>query len=478
VGLNLIRTTPIGLNPADAKLVDDHDLFMIGRHGNLTGVTAQSVAATLAWSKELGMDVFLPQGDQVLGRRGALPALAESLRALHLYYASVEFGKIGGDSQMVGRVPERVIRLHSAQAAELDRLTEADAIERYGKAARERNMRILLVRPLDNAGSDPFEGFAGFIGKIAARVTAEGNLVGIPHNFGDTRLPRAYFLLLGLSVVPAVAWVIHGFTSDRRAIIGGSAIAAALGLLCFLPTGRELTALLASIAFPVLAYVALETIRPRSPIVGFLLVTGISVVGGLFVAGMLNGLSYFIGADQPAGVKISIFLPILIVGGFLLLKLGDLAALARQPITWGSAALSVGVGAILALLIARSGNDTGAGASGLEMVFRNWLDGFLFVRPRTKEFLIGHPALIVGLGMLAHIGKYPAVRSRLLGWTCLALMLGAVGQTGIVNTLWHLHIPVALSLVRIVLGAGLGCTIGLGLWLLLRKRLPTGEEGS
>ena len=51
---------------------------------------------------------------------------------------------------------------------------------------------------------------------------------------------------------------------------------------------------------------------------------------------------------------------------------------------------------IVGLLLARTGNDPGVGVSGTELTLRNLLDRFL-VRPRTKEFLIGHPALLATL---------------------------------------------------------------------------------
>jgi hypothetical protein len=133
-------------------------------------------------------------------------------------------------------------------------------------------------------------------------------------------------------------------------------------------------------------------------------------------------------------------------------------------------------------MLARTGNDSGVGPSGGEMVFRNLLDRFLYVRPRTKEFVIGHPLLFLGIGMLQrfrriqaspHIETYPP--GAFSGWIVLALMLGAIGQTSVVNTLCHLHIPVVLSLARAVEGLVIGCIIGVGLWVAVRGMLPLKE---
>src|SRR5207302_414981 len=96
-----------------------------------------------------------------------------------------------------------------------------------------------------------------------------------------------------------------------------------------------------------------------------------------------------------------------------------------QPLhVWQTAAALVGAVA-LALLVARTGNDPGVGVSALEMKFRSLLEAHL-VRPRTKEFLIGHPALLIGLAM--------AATPRWSRWALPFLLVGAIGQASIVNS--------------------------------------------
>lgn len=473
---SLIRGTTIGLDPEETEFARKHNLFIVARHGNPPGIDGNAIRSTLAWSHELGATVFLPSGDQVLGRRDSLNATIDALRDLHLYYAAAEFGKIGGEQNVLVGLPEQVIRLHSAQAAELDKLPTVDAVERYAKAARERNMRILLVRPLTNSAEQPLDAFGDFIGKIATQVRDEGGHLALPHGFDDTHLPRPYFLLLGLSLIPAAYFTGCAFVERRwlrQALLGFLVL---LGLACWVKTGQEIMGLMASLTFPVLAFVLLDTLRPKNVVLGFFMVTAISFVAGLFIAGLLNGRLYFIGADQPFGVKLGLFLPVLMIGWLFVLRLTNARETLKSPITWGSAGLGVLVLGVLLMLVARSGNDTGAGASDTELVFRSFLDRFLYVRPRTKEFMIGHPALIIGIGLLSVLHQRPELKAKLGGWTALALMLGAVGQTGAVNTLWHLHIPVLLSVVRIWEGAVIGCILGLVLWGIGRRWLPRAEE--
>ncbi len=65
----------------------------------------------------------------------------------------------------------------------------------------------------------------------------------------------------------------------------------------------------------------------------------------------------------------------------------------------------------LALFVARSGNDPGVGVSATELKVRSLLDKYLLVRPRTKEFLLGHPALLLGLACSAS-GRFPRASCR------------------------------------------------------------------
>ncbi len=136
---------------------------------------------------------------------------------------------------------------------------------------------------------------------------------------------------------------------------------------------------------------------------------------------------------------------------------------------WGKALLGLLVVLGLVFMIERTGNDNPAAVSDTELKLRAFLDAILFVRPRTKEFLIGHPALIVGIGMLIKMRKGDPRFQDLAGWITLCLMLGAIGQTSIVNTMCHIHTPLTISLARIGVGLVAGGIIGgVAWWLVVR----------
>jgi len=486
----LIRTTPIGLDPQQVSVAKKHGMLIVARCVNPPGVSSQGVTQTIQWAHDLGASVFLPEGDQVLGRRDAWRATIDALRYNSMTYATPEFAKIGGDTNIVESAPDLVIRLHSAQIAELDKLTLAEAVERYVKAARERNMRILLIRPWSLAGPAPNAEFAEFIKQISDHLISEGGALGAPKPYREPSLPRFFQVILGLAIAPAVWYTVAAFVTNRNARLVGAGLLGLLGLACAVRTGQHGMAFLASISFPFLGFLLADELPnlplPKwlQPLPAFLLICLFSLIGGLCVAGLLNGLTFYVKADEFKGTKVAVFLPILAVGVFYLARLGNLRKTLASPINWGSVVLGAVILAMLGLMIARTGNDNGVGASDGEVAFRGILDRVMFVRPRTKEFLIGHPLLIVGIGLLTFLRsrgaseqtEESASQSRqLAGWAALAMMVGAMGQTDIVNTLCHLHIPVVLSLARIGLGAVLGCIIGLAVWAIVLRLLPKAE---
>jgi len=470
---SLIRQTAIGLNPGLAKLVERSGLVTICRMSNPVGVSGEYVRKTIAWARENGAQIFLPQGDQVLGRRDALTELMSALRAGGMLYASPEFTKIGGDATILGAAPELVVRLHSAQVVELDKLPMSEAIDRYAKAARERNMRVLLVRPASFSAEDPLHNFGEFLKSINDEVRKDGGDMGPARPFEDSQVPPVLTMLIAISTIPTAYFVaISLLGTQKRALV----VAAVYGLLCIATVtsmGKSLTALGSAVVFPLAAFLVLDARKGKNILVEFLIVSAISLVGGLAVAGLLNGLPFFVKAQEFRGIKVAVFVPILIMGWYWAARFTNLKEAMRNPVTWGAAFLSIALLVSLVFMNARTGNESPAAVSDWELRFRSLLDALLYVRPRTKSFMIGHPLLIVGIGLLIWQRKHDL--PKLAPWTALALTGGAVGQTDIVNTLCHLHTPVALSLIRIFVALIPGCLLGFVAWALIRRVLPTGE---
>ena len=474
-GPGSVRGTSIGLDPEQAREAREARMQIIARTINPAGASGAYVKGTLEWMHDLGATMFLPAGDQVLGRRDAIDTTIATLESTGMRYVTPEFSKIGGDQDMLEH-PENVIRLHSAQTAELDRLSLDDAIDRYEKAAREREMRVLLLRPLTLASENPLASFGSFVERVAKATAADGLVLGVPQASREPGLSKRFPLLIGLAAAPIVWFAAAGFVENRRVRRVGAVLLGLLALACLGKTGTQLMALLAAAAAPVVAFELLDEVAPRLKgpewariLQAFVLVSAVSLVGGLVVAGMLNGLPYYVKADEFKGIKAAVFLPVLGIGWYAFTRLTDWRGNLRSPITWGAVILSVFLAGAMAFMLARTGNDSGVGASGPEMLLRSLLDRYAYVRPRTKEFLVGHPIMIVALGLYLRQRRLATPNASRGGWIALLLLLGAVGQTSVVNTLCHLHIPISLSLARIGIGLSLGAVFGFVAWAVVGR---------
>ncbi len=126
------------------------------------------------------------------------------------------------------------------------------------------------------------------------------------------------------------------------------------------------------------------------------------------------------------------------------------------------------------IYIGRTGNTSGITVTSFELNVRAGLERLLVARPRTKEFLIGHPAMILA-AWAALRGYRPFVY--------LLILAGSIGQVSAVNSFEHLRTPFALSLLRGVNGLVLGCAIGVAAMFVvdpiatwLRDRLGGGRS--
>lgn len=178
----------------------------------------------------------------------------------------------------------------------------------------------------------------------------------------------------------------------------------------------------------------------------------ISLMGSLTVVGILSEPAYAMGLDQFRGVKLVSVVPLLLFaalmfykeGGFEWPKIKSFLCKHVNYITLIALAL---VAVVLFRYVQRTGNT--ASVSSLELSFRQLLNNVMGIRPRTKEFLIGHPIFLMTLWMGYQKKWLPLI------------LVALIGQVSMVNTFAHLHTPVMVSVIRTFHGLWLGLLIGL-----------------
>ncbi len=497
-----VRSVGVGLDPALVDEAKNAGLLVVARVNNYDGVRAESITWTLDELKNQGASTVIFSGDEVLGFKGHLvddpkkpdQATTESvMRATGLNYGLVEFGKQKGDMALAKALPEQTVRVHTVLGSEMVTADFNSNVQRFLLAARERDIRMLYVRlflsepDTINANTDKY------IEKIAEGLK-RGNLVAGPaHGYGELSTPLWARGLIGVGITAAFVLVVDYITG---LLAGGTGklIAAGTGagvlLLLALPVlpmsiGVKLAALAAACVYPTLALVhrdALEREDKHPPllvaVMRIAVMSAITFLGIAAIIGLLADRMYFIKVDVFLGIKGAQLGPVLIVAlvyGFSLQVAKDrswsqvlsdalarVQRLAAQPILlWQVAAGVVGL-VVLLLLVTRSGNDSAVGVSPIELRFRSILDLYLPARPRFKEFLIGHPAMVLAIALAAR-GKRQ--------WAFPLFLVGAIGQVSLLNTFCHLHTPIPVSMARALLGLIIGVIIGVVVYIPVDKFL-------
>ena len=371
---------------------------------------------------------------------------------------------IRGASQ--GGTNYNMIRMHSVPQNLMTSLSKRQLLDRYLLAVTERNIRSLFVRtPRTSNAENNLEVTLDFISSLKSDLNREGYTVQAQvENMQIPLLPGVLIWLIGMGPLSII--LILGSKIKQYKI---SIVITLLGVLCW--TGllkvqpliaKQIMALFAATIFPVVGVIWVINKEPRSilqSIYAFLAMSLVSFGGAITVIGLLSDSSFTLGINIFRGVKVASFLPLILVPIILIFKynridLSKIKETLSKPISY----IILVVLAVMALVIFRYLQRTGntATVSEYELMFRQLLNRVLGVRPRTKEFLIGHPLMILIL-----VWGY---KKKLIPIIVLAI----VGQASIVNTFAHLHTPVIISLIRTFHGIWIGIIIGVIATVVLR----------
>ncbi|MEW5920165.1 MAG: DUF5693 family protein [Bacillota bacterium] len=462
------------------------------------GANAESIAAMLQPLRELpSVGGFLFRDAMLPGVPGSTARMAAELKELAVPLVTIEFfDRQAPNLNRLARSLEdkELLRLHAITQKEMEELSLQRITARFSLAAAERNNRLLLLRFGNGAllGTPWLEYNRHVYETVGEKIHASGFTLGPPLPYTALPFSRISVLLLGAGVLAAAVLLLRRLlVPPAPALAAGTA--ALLLLAALLAAGGkiggfdsiELTrkglALGAALVFPTLgvltarSYLGGRAARTLGgALCAFALSSAVSLVGGFLLAALLSDLLYMVKLDQFSGVKAALTLPLF----FLLLyyafagqaeeeiaqeRLPDslpvlwkrFCKFLGQPVVVGTVLAALVLAALAYIYISRAGNES-LFVSDTELRLRLLLNDFLPVRPRTKEFLIGHPLMLLAL--------YFGIRFR--GGPVL-LALGAIGQVSLVNSFAHLHTPLMVTLSRTLWGLGLGLLIGLVLLVLL-----------
>ena len=423
--------------------------------------------------------IFFGQRTEVLGFPDHLDDVADALERTGLNFGSIEIYDKNqlqkGNDGLAEKAIERTTRVLAIPKLELDKLDYDTVIARYLLGVRERNVRVVYLRPYLHAlpGASLEKTNVEMIRGIAEGLRARGFKLGRATPVPAFGINPLIVALVSLAVPAMFLLLLEAFGVRRAplayAVILGDLVLVALGYAVHHDLlVRKLLALAGAIEFATMGFVAI----PRAftldapPTLGASLAAGLRTVavatafalgGALVVVGLVSTPLLMEEIDRFAGVKAVLVLPPLLA--FVLYvysrRFGNdppgVRASALEPVRIYQLAMLLLLAAVAVVYVLRSGNQSDITPSAFEMSLRSGLTTVLGVRPRFKEFLIGFPLMLL----------LPALRlehKRLVGW--LFAIGIAIGTSDVVDTFSHLHTPLFVSAVRVFNGAVIGCLIG------------------
>ena len=366
----------------------------------------------------------------------------------------------------------------------------------------ERNIRVIYFKPIKQTSNsyayitdigvyrDMFDG-------LNARLARHGISMGRASVMENYQPARLLLLALGLGAGICGALLPGTFLPMRRkwtlALAGAAAVCVAGAWVVMPNTFRLLSSFASAVVFACLAAAfflqaakrAGQTIPARSslrrilPVSAGVLVIAVllSLAGAVMTAAPLSSTDFMLELGIFRGVKAAQLLPLaffclLYVSYYGVfeksrtsntLQIRDIVSALRWTIPVWALVLAGLAGLVGYYYLARTGNEADVPISTLELLARNVLEEIFLARPRTKEFLVAFPAIMLAV--------YCAVK-RMPFWTAVFGLAGTIGLTSVCNTFMHIRTPLYLGFIRtglsLVFGILLGCVYMLCFDLLCR----------
>ncbi len=487
--IDYFNTTALGIPADQIALAKRLGLFIIPRFQNDERLSDGQIAtmfSDLHAGNRISTVVFFGLRNQVLGFPDHVNDTADVFKTRK----AMNFGEIEtydqsqvqkGNVELAKLIPGRTVRVQAIGKVELDKLTLPEIVARYELGVRERNVRVVYLRPfaheynkmsiektnveLVRQLADDLRTRYGFKLGRAAPIPLYGGNGRIVVGVAALAVPSLFVLLLG--------W--YGWYDRRRGPIwAGLAYAATAGIYIggivshHDLLARSIIALAGALLFAVAAFTMIggaffeePAATTRAQILRSLrwtlLGTGVALLGALTVVGLMSSPLTMEEVEVFRGVKLVLAAPPVLALALYLFTdrfnsgIRSPRDTLNAPIRVYQLLLSCAVLAVAALVLMRSGNTSDIAPSSFELALRHHLTEILSVRPRFKEFVIGFPLMML----------LPALRiidRRNVG-ILLSLGIG-VGIGDIIDTFSHLHTPLLISLLRVFNGLAVGFIIG------------------
>ena len=486
----------LGISKLQAQEVADRGFNVIVRPTNYRNVTSEDIQYVFKRLEGIPhVTGMIFAGKEALGAPNLTDETLALLNKNHIPLVGIEavnqlqYEPQQGFLEMAAKNNYSVGRVYTIAKEELKKITPEEAAQRFYISDIERNIRFNLF-PMYETGINNetvLQTTINYINIATEKLAVKG------YEFGPADIYPAYTpnpLLVVITMIGAIALFVYVLQmmlpmSKHTQLVAFFGISlSSIGTLI-----TQIWALSSAIMAPVGAMIRLmeewrryDGARPlgaiKSTILAllYLVIAALfAAIGGMYIASLLGNTKFFMEFALFRGVKLTFVLPIILV---------IIAYLQRFPL-WNGRMINskeeaktfvvefltmdvklyvffiiAALGGAVWVFVGRSGHTAGVPVPGFELMLRRFLENTMYARPREKEFIIGHPALM--LATFAFMRKWPTVIHFLL------TLAGVIGIASMVETFCHLRTPVFMSIMRGYDGLLIGALFGVLLIIAVR----------
>ena len=492
----------LGISKLQAQEVADRGFNVIVRPTNYRNVTSEDIQYVFKRLEGIPhVTGMIFAGKEALGAPNLTDETLALLNKNHIPLVGIEavnqlqYEPQQGFLEMAAKNNYSVGRVYTIAKEELKKITPEEAAQRFYISDIERNIRFNLF-PMYETGINNetvLQTTINYINIATEKLAVKG------YEFGPADIYPAYTpnpLLVVITMIGAIALFVYVLQmmlpmSKHTQLVAFFGISLASIVVFILTSGTLITqiwALSSAIMAPVGAMIRLmeewrryDGARPlgaiKSTILAllYLVIAALfAAIGGMYIASLLGNTKFFMEFALFRGVKLTFVLPIILVIAYLQrfpLWNGRMINSKEEAKTFVVEFLTMDVklyvffiiaalGGAVWVFVGRSGHTAGVPVPGFELMLRRFLENTMYARPREKEFIIGHPALM--LATFAFMRKWPTVIHFLL------TLAGVIGIASMVETFCHLRTPVFMSIMRGYDGLLIGALFGVLLIIAVR----------
>jgi hypothetical protein len=467
----------LGISNEKKDLIESYGFEPIIRLKNSSRLNDEIIKLKLMGFSDLPSRSLIFEGSQILGYPTNLDLLVDRLRDKQISFGIIEFTNQLGMKKLVHQLPNNAFRVHSVDFDVMQSMPAKKVLNRYVRAAKERSIDLLFIHPfIEKQSNESIIDFnINFINQLIGELENSGYSIHYNDQYPQKVYVSASFMermaLIFVTITTLLFVMSFFYEFSFLKILALYLISMgsiySLELMGYSLLINKGTAFLIAIIFPVLAIITQFPqlslnynifLRFMYGCIYLCRSLAICLLGSVLIIAMLSDVIFLTGVERFSGIKISFILPLVLIGLFFYLRPNRIRStfyvlkrLYYAPVRTAGLMSIFAVLVFLIILVIRSGNFLVFPRFMIEEQFRQFLEAFFYVRPRTKEFLIGYPFLL-----LAFLYVDEKI-SRM--WIWFFNILGSIALISVINSFCHLHTPLQVSLYRSVLGMFLGITV-------------------